>query len=603
MTTIVSSLDSAFNLRIGENGHAEHKWSKNLEEKIVQFYFQLVRTSDKECTIQKEKYNEILSSIFSIKSELSETDRMHYASVLFKLIAQTRDVVHGKGECALTYMMISCWAKTYTLPEVQSKYHVLCLSAAKNALKDIILPNTDNEHPLGSWKDFKYFLNYFKNENSGYEHDSIFHYAIGLMNGQLKQDFINYQNGEIEKISLASKWAPRENSNKFGWITPHLASDFYADQGWHKTAKTSDQKKRLKIKLLAQYRQMLATLNKTIDTTQIKQCDNRWSEINFDKNVTSVTISKQKKAFLNNSKKAVHNINNQDRIECARNFNDYIERCSNGKSEMKGQRVSMYDFVKDALHSNDTFGSEQIKQTINLQWANNSKKNVALEKMIAMVDVSGSMECDNNTPLYNAIGLGIRIAEKSTIGKRVLTFSSMPDWINLDQCDNFCEMVSKVKTAHWGMNTNFYAAFDKILQAYVDSNIDPEKTEDMSLVILSDMQIDYASNDFSSMNSMFDVMEAKFANAGINSRFKTPYKLPTIIFWNLRLTNGFPNTAYTKNTVMISGFSPVVLNLLVDNGINGLKEFDPWSMFLKIINNNRYNSFDETITLLFSSLL
>lgn len=603
MTSIVSSLDSVFNLRIGENGHSEHKWSKNLEEKILQYYFQLVRTSDSKCSVQKEKYNEILSSIFSSKFELPEYDRMYYASVLFKLIAQTRDIVDGKGECTLTYMMISCWANAYTLPEVQSKYHMLCLTAARNALKDIMVSSGENEHPLGSWKDFKYFLNYFKNENNGNAHDSTFHYAISLMNGQLKQDLVNYQNGDIGKISLAAKWAPRENSDKFGWITPYLAADFYKDQDWHKTAKTPDQKKRLRIKFLVQYRQMLATLNKAIDTTQIKQCDNRWSEINFDKNVTSITISKQKRAFLNNSKKANSNADNQDRIECAKNFTDYIERCSSGKSEMKGQRVSMYDFVKDALRSTNTFDSEKIKETINLQWANNSKKNAPLEKMIAMVDVSGSMESDNNTPLYNAIGLGIRIAEKSTIGKRVLTFSALPDWINLDQCNDFCEMVEKVKTAHWGMNTNFYAAFDKILQAYVNSNIDPDSTQDMSLVILSDMQIDNASSEFGGMNSMFDVMEAKFANAGINSRFKRPYKLPTIVFWNLRLTDGFPNTAYTKNTIMISGFSPVILNLLVENGINGLKEFDPWSMFLKIINNNRYNSFDETMTLLFSSFL
>jgi hypothetical protein len=600
MTTIISAIDNAFNYSVGENGHQQLKWSKNLEESIHQFYFQLVRTSVKHCNVLTTKYNEILSTIFSKKSELSESQKMYYASIAFKLIAQTRDVVSGKGECSLTYMMIYCWARAYNLPDVHPKYHELCVSAAKNALKDILLSNTENEHPLGSWKDFKYFLNYFKTETKCDANDAMVCYAIGLINGQLKRDLVNYGNGQTEKISLAAKWAPRESSDKFGWITYNLAVDFYANEGWDKTAKTVDQQKRLKFKLLTKYRQLLSLLNNAIDTTQIKQCGNRWSEINFDKNVTSITISKQKSAFLNKSKKNKQCIDDPDRIKCASNFTDYIERCSSGKSEIKGKRVAIYDFVKDALRETDPL----VKETINLQWENNSSQNVALENMIAMVDVSGSMECDNNTPMYNAIGLGLRIAEKSTIGKRVLTFSDSPDWVDLDRCNNFCEMVDKVSRSDWGMRTNFYAAFDKILQAYVNSNIDPDNTENMCLIILSDMQIDNAvSLQPDAMKTMFDIMENKFAYTGTRSKFNKPYKLPTVIFWNLRLTSGFPTTSYTKNTVMISGFSPIVLNVLVENGIQGLKDCNPWDMFLNIINNKRYNSFDETMTLLFSSLL
>ena len=54
--------------------------------------------------------------------------------------------------------------------------------------------------------------------------------------------------------------------------------------------------------------------------------------------------------------------------------------------------------------------------------------------MIAMVDVSGSMDGD---PLHAAIALGIRVAEKSILGKRVLTFSALPTWVNLDGYDSF----------------------------------------------------------------------------------------------------------------------------------------------------------------------
>ena len=64
--------------------------------------------------------------------------------------------------------------------------------------------------------------------------------------------------------------------------------------------------------------------------------------------------------------------------------------------------------------------------------------------MIAMVDTSGSMESENSQPLYSAIGLGLRIAEKSKLGKRVLTFSAAPTWVNLDDCKDFVDSVINI---------------------------------------------------------------------------------------------------------------------------------------------------------------
>jgi hypothetical protein len=43
----------------------------------------------------------------------------------------------------------------------------------------------------------------------------------------------------------------------------------------------------------------LSILNNKIDTLQVKQCANNWSKIDFNK-VTSISLGKQKKAFLKN---------------------------------------------------------------------------------------------------------------------------------------------------------------------------------------------------------------------------------------------------------------------------------------------------------------
>ena len=46
MSAIISALDTVTKKKLGENAHVEYGWSHQLREKIVQFYFQLVRCSN-----------------------------------------------------------------------------------------------------------------------------------------------------------------------------------------------------------------------------------------------------------------------------------------------------------------------------------------------------------------------------------------------------------------------------------------------------------------------------------------------------------------------------------------------------------------------------
>ena len=46
MSAIITALDTVTRKRLGENAHVEYEWSHQLREKIVQFYFQLVRCKD-----------------------------------------------------------------------------------------------------------------------------------------------------------------------------------------------------------------------------------------------------------------------------------------------------------------------------------------------------------------------------------------------------------------------------------------------------------------------------------------------------------------------------------------------------------------------------
>jgi hypothetical protein len=214
--------------------------------------------------------------------------------------------------------------------------------------------------------------------------------------------------------------------------------------------------------------------------------------------------------------------------------------------------------------------------------------------MIAMIDTSSSMEYENMNPIYSAIGLGIRISEKSKLGKRVLTFNSNPEWINLEECCDFVDEVKKINdAAEFGTNADFYKAMNMILNTIIKNKIPAEEVENIVLTVLSDMQFD--SNNNSNLNYNYTIREHlkdKFNKAGILVCGKG-YKVPHILFWNLRSTTGFPELSYQDNVTMMSGYSPMLLNSFLDVGTNTLKELTPMSMLIKMLENDRYNIVDN----------
>ena len=76
---------------------------------------------------------------------------------------------------------------------------------------------------------------------------------------------------------------------------------------------------------------------------------------------------------------------------------------------MHGKRVATYELVKDALIA-DNYNQER-RDVVNLQWEDNKTQNCALKNFIAMADTSGSMTIDDSIPLYNSLGLSIRVSE------------------------------------------------------------------------------------------------------------------------------------------------------------------------------------------------
>ena len=586
MSAIMSAIDTHAPTQKGENAHNEYGWSTDKKEQLQQLFFQLVRTKD---ALVRKNLGNIYYSLIDKTLDDPDID-VDFLDYLYKIMLHTRDIINGKGEYTLFYELLYSWVR------MQINYGDDCKGQIagellKKTLDSLIdLPGVKEDHPYGSWKDFKYILNYVRDKmhvdypNELLINTVVFRHIIYLYSTTLKRESYEFDKTEDCKLSLLSRWIPREKSKKFGWIARYIASATWPE--YIKSASSNVQKKSAERKVFTKYRNTIVALSEKLGTIQIDQCRNTWGNIDFDKQATSITLSRQRFAFQYVDKKGIVRGKSDDRLQCKKNYEEYIAKCNKGEKTIKAARVGLVDLVRDAVNISN-FADRTQKDSINLQWKESGKNLKSLEDFIAMVDTSGSMTIDNANPLHAAIGLGIRIAENSTLGKRVLTFSSQPKWINLDNTGSFIDMCKKLKNdTNWGQTTNFNSALDLILESCVKDDLPPENVERMVLAIFSDMQINQADPKAKSMN---DLIKRKFAAAGMRTSHNKPYNPCHILYWNLRSTSGFPAATTEQNITMMSGFSPILLNSLCEKGIDALKELTPWNNMIDILNHERYS--------------
>ena len=403
MSSFINALDQYTPKQVGEKGNIEYGWSNICDEKIVQYFYQLVRTEDH--TDLEQKLESILLTFRG-----QETNVLPQMCIMYKLIGQTRDIIGGKGEQQLAFMQLWGWYKYY--PQL-----------AEKAFRHFVLLNGDETmHPYGSWKDIKYWCNFIYKKTGDKSHPLIAS-ALDIAMRQLLYDEARYESymDEMDKtqtdkpfITLCAKWLPREKS-KYGWVFRLLAERMFGY--FQDTAKSAQSKKKAELKGRIILKKLLVRLNQYLDTAQIKMCNKQWSKLNFN-HVTGQTLRRNSLAIMNTNKNGEQRSANTDRIECAEKYKQHIDaaKVEPTRYKMHGKRCSVYELVKDALTASSVVDPSQRTvacDTVNLQWADNRLNNKGLEEtpIISMVDTSNSMTSDNCLPLYNAIGLGIRTSE------------------------------------------------------------------------------------------------------------------------------------------------------------------------------------------------
>ena len=352
------------------------------------------------------------------------------------------------------------------------------------------------------------------------------------------------------KPSLLAKWLPSENSkwDRFSKdpkkrFVIHLCRALFSD------------KSHLQPSVIKTYRSLyLSPLRAHLKLVETKMCTKSYDEVNYE-TVPSVAMKKYRKAFLRNDPKA---------------FAEYLEQVKTGAKKINASQVYPHDLVRHYL----TNTYIEVDNVIEEQWKALKKATddcKAFEDAICVCDVSGSME---GTPMQVAIALGLLGLYR---GKHVITFSELPQLVQIDQFQTLKDQVNKMKLMDWGGSTNLEKTLDLVLQLCISAK-QHEQNQIKRIYIFSDMQFDQAVGLEHTQSTHFQIAKEKFEAAG--------EAIPQIVFWNLNgQTKDFPITTNDRGVVIMSGYSPALLKAIVTGG-----NLSPLDMMLSVIRAPRYDS-------------
>lgn len=533
--------------------------AEGVGEPLVALFFALVRN------IPDTRLESLMSSCLeSISSASSDGQRAKLESNriadVFVMMFQTRDCRGGKGERLLSYKM---------LLQLFDEFPVTTMRLIE------FFPE------YGYYKDFLLLAELMGSDE---KYTMLRSRILDIVANQLIADEAALSRGDHAAVSLCAKYAPREHSH-FAKKTNVEGAEADQNKSLFKELVNKLYPKEQHHNNKELYRKLVSKLTAALDVPEVKMCGKRYSELNYEK-VPSVCLKKFSKAFFNEKLKEsspddLMGIGNrfpddEDRILSRQNLMEAMK-----KDKVKGKQLYPHELVT-AVNAKNCSSVERV--LFHHQWKSMrsglldsiAKKKAELDskatssgstpargsvdigKLVPLSDVSGSMA---GIPMEVSIALGILVSEINhpAFRNRVLTFTSQPAWVMLEENDSFYEKVRKMRASPWGGTTDFQKAALKICKIVVENRLPIEEVPD--LIVFSDMQFDEASKNFS---TQYELMQEMFRDAGMQICGQ-PYPAPRIIFWNLRGdTNGFPAQADTENVQLLSGFSPSLLKQVLE---------------------------------------
>ncbi|KAI4978014.1 uncharacterized protein LOC123404569 [Hordeum vulgare subsp. vulgare] len=375
-----------------------------------------------------------------------------------------------------------------------------------------------------------------------YSRDSTYRFlhdrTADLFAELLAEDMRKLSVGDVKHFSLAAKWCPsldssydrstllceaiarrlfpRGSSSELGDDLPDAHYAYRARQRLRRAA--------------------MVPLRAALKLPEVFISARAWESVVYTR-VASVAMKNYKDLFLKHD---------------AERFNAYLADVKSGKKRIAAGALLPHQIIESLGEDGDDGG------VADLQWQRMVDDMRALGKLnncVAVCDVSGSM---SGLPMDVCIALGLLVSELTDDPwrGRVITFSERPN-IHMIKGETLSEKTEFVRSMDWGMNTDFQAVFDKILEVAVGAGLPAEKMV-RRVLVFSDMEFDQASAN--PWETDYEAIVRKFSEAGYGAA------VPEIVFWNLRDSKAVPVMSGQKGVALVSGFSKNLLKLFLDGG-------------------------------------
>lgn len=535
----------------GENGAPA---VKNLKSNLLEIFSkQLTRGS--------------MPTLFPL--EILDREELETAVVL---TFYSRSIKNGAGERDIFYLLFGDLLISY--PEVMMK----------------MLEFIPNPQTGGSWNDFNRLICYLSESHPRVDQikpfmERLIEEISCLWAAQLFKDYSSLP--ERKEVTLSAKYAPSEKSRCWYILGARIS-------------RRLSELMMIETSYRANYRNVLTSLRKYLDITEVKMCAQEWSKIEFSHVPSVAMMIYGSKAFRNlplEDDVSGPRDESLDRIQCAINFDKYKSDVSKGKSKINGSVVGLHQY---GARFENSFENDDLLEIQFMDLLNSIRKSTCLPSdkesidvahLIPLVDVSGSME----TPISSgvsamsiAIQLGLILSQldaTSPFSQKVLTFEHIPRWVDLSVHKTNFSKYHAIKNAGWGASTNFEAAFNKVLETAIEKRIPQEDLAKYKLIVFSDMQFNAAEK--RPWNTLYEEMVLRFSKKG--------YRLPGMIYWNLaaRPTNGFVVDDSTVGVTMVSGFGIGQLKAML---AGDLCSATPYDKMLEVLSNTAFDPIRETLS-------
>ena len=351
------------------------------------------------------------------------------------------------------------------------------------------------------------------------------------MKKQFEEDVRNLHEGNA--VSLLAKWiktadASSTNTRKLGILTA----------------------KRLGYPVY-NFKRIVRALRKRINVVESLMSAGRWGEIQYSA-VPSRAMMIYRKAFMKHDPER---------------FAEFTANAVNGKEKINSSTLYPYDLMEKIW----TWRSAKEDDVVEAQWRQLPNYVEPGMNAIVIADTSGSMM---GRPINTAIGLAIYFAERNVgaYHNMWMSFSANPK-IHRLKGDTLAQKINSLDMRDWMMNTDLKAAFKLVLDIAEKNEVPPEEMP-KSLIVISDMEIDFCGNkDW----TFYDKMAHKFEKHG--------YQIPNIIFWNVASRNDvFHADTKRKGVQLCSGQSTTVFKQMLS-----CIGMTPVEAMHKVIDSERYN--------------